>query len=379
MKIHRDLFDLLQDYVSLTPARLIKFPSHVPFPEINSGLVHHILLNPVFQTYPPSKQYQRSFWKFTISHLEILLLHENGDDQEIDSRILDHYLSIFPSPAPVPGTSLGLATLRDQLCDRGLPLGETPSKSFVTHFWEPCLSNENSDMVELDNYQSFTLEESRTMIESGTTGLRTWFTSNVLAGHLIRNPSIVQGKRVLELGSGVGFLGTIIASLQQLKKPTSSSIWLTDVNQEVLTQCQHLSSGNQDVHFQLLDWDEALKPDVKVLEELLQHINPDVIICADVIFDPAVVPSLVALLVLALKSGSRNSQTCALISQTVRNTKTFQGFLDCAQDHRLLLQDVEIPSSSNPRYFVDPVEAGLTDADVRTLDITLDESNSVLN
>lgn len=53
---------------------------------------------------------------------------------------------------------------------------------------------------------------------------------------------IIEGKRVLELGSGVGFLGIIAASLQQLSSrntpSTSPSIWLTDANEEVLTLCR---------------------------------------------------------------------------------------------------------------------------------------------
>ena len=39
-------------------------------------------------------------------------------------------------------------------------------------------------------YHSVTLFESRTTIESGTTGLRTWRASFVLAQFLIQNPSM---------------------------------------------------------------------------------------------------------------------------------------------------------------------------------------------
>lgn len=52
---------------------------------------------------------------------------------------------------------------------------------------------------------------------------------------------LVRNKRVLELGSGAGFLGIIIASLQQscVSNQSSSSLWLTDVNEEVLARCRH--------------------------------------------------------------------------------------------------------------------------------------------
>jgi tRNA1(Val) A37 N6-methylase TrmN6 len=48
---------------------------------------------------------------------------------------------------------------------------------------------------------------------------------------------LVTSKHVLELGSGVGFLGIIVATLQQLSK-TSGSVWLTDLDDEVLSRCR---------------------------------------------------------------------------------------------------------------------------------------------
>lgn len=122
---------------------------------------------------------------------------------------------------------------------------------------------------------------------------------------------IVEGKHVLELGSGVGFLGIIVASLQQLAKTPDSaspSIWLTDVNEEVLIQCRRnvqlscsktllklivreltskcpdLSSAHESVQFRVLDWEEALKPGVSPLQALLQdEVNADLILGADVV------------------------------------------------------------------------------------------------
>jgi 16S rRNA G1207 methylase RsmC len=50
----------------------------------------------------------------------------------------------------------------------------------------------------------------------------------------------MRGKRVLELGCGVGYLGLVVAAIQ-LSAPDSenfgSSVWLTDVNEVVLSRC----------------------------------------------------------------------------------------------------------------------------------------------
>lgn len=56
--------------------------------------------------------------------------------------------------------------------------------------------------------------------------------------HTVEN---VRGKRVLELGCGVGYLGLVVATIQlnatELENP-DPSIWLTDVNDVVLSRCR---------------------------------------------------------------------------------------------------------------------------------------------
>jgi hypothetical protein len=105
-------------------------------------------------------------------------------------------------------------------------------------------------------YHSVTLFESRTTIENGTTGLRTWRASFVLAQFLIQNPSmacvtnffavftsyhlaVLVNKSVLELGSGTGFLGLIVADIQISHGGVTGRpiLYLTDVNEDVLRQC----------------------------------------------------------------------------------------------------------------------------------------------
>lgn len=129
-----------------------------------------------------------------------------------------------------------------------------PSPSYVTHYLR--LNPKKPNVI-----HRVTLLESRTTIEQGTTGLRTWPAAYALATWLGKYPGLprplfssfrclttayclierVLGKRVLELGSGVGYLGLVIAALQ-LNTPNQespeSSIWLTDVNSIVLSRCR---------------------------------------------------------------------------------------------------------------------------------------------
>lgn len=50
---------------------------------------------------------------------------------------------------------------------------------------------------------------------------------------------LVHRKRILELGSGIGFLGSVMASLQLLERPLDpGTLWLSDINDSVLARCR---------------------------------------------------------------------------------------------------------------------------------------------
>lgn len=94
----------------------------------------------------------------------------------------------------LPFSALGPAKVdsRGQTCPQGLPLQAPPSKSYLTHFWKASSKEPESHIttgtVDSAEYETVTLLESRTTIESGTTGLRTWLASFVLSQYLINNP-----------------------------------------------------------------------------------------------------------------------------------------------------------------------------------------------
>lgn len=67
------LFAILQGYASLTAVRILSDLSNITFHEAHDFFLNWLLLNPHFQAYPPSNQYQASFWKWAIGKLETLL------------------------------------------------------------------------------------------------------------------------------------------------------------------------------------------------------------------------------------------------------------------------------------------------------------------
>ena len=80
-----------------------------------------------------------------------------------------------------------MAKCRSQICGQMIaPELKPPSQSYITHYWN--YQPTNSDNV--SSYLTATLLESRTTIESGTTGLRTWLASFVLSQYLILHPGV---------------------------------------------------------------------------------------------------------------------------------------------------------------------------------------------
>ncbi|KAJ6486109.1 hypothetical protein C8R47DRAFT_1321037 [Mycena vitilis] len=344
--IHSDLFHILRGYASLIPANKLRFPSHLQTQVIHDFLVDHILLNAHFKKYSPSPDYQRIFWKWIIPALEKKL--GSDSESEIDSRIYEVYLELLNLSAPPGAVVPGLVGQRP------------PSQSYITHFWRSGKNEVLPSSVDLSGYQTTTLLESRTMMESGTTGLRTWLASLILAQYLNTNAALVHGKRILELGSGVGFLGSVTASLQLLADESGPGmLCMSDINESVLERCRsnaqlpcNLSSSHPDVRCCFLDWSAALDPDgIAPLTSLLNdELAPDLILGADIVFDPDLIPPLVEVLRLALRP-----QNTALIALTVRNPATMQTFTDGVQGRGLHLEKLDF--QVRDRGFIESLES----------------------
>ncbi|KAK2459991.1 hypothetical protein APHAL10511_007997 [Amanita phalloides] len=313
MIVDATLFKIFRAYSSLAPPKSLCIPSHVLFTELQEFFISTLLLNPHFHQYPPSVQYQKGFWKWAILAMENLL----SEDEEIDSRLYHHYLATYEVHNQLP-------------------------QSYVTYYWTPPSMNQ-SGSVNLDDLIRLTLLESRTVTESGTTGLRTWRASFVLADYLLNNREFVQGKRILELGSGIGFLGTIVATIQLQNPVPGSSLYLTDVDEQVLSRCQsnvalpcNASNLHPCIHFRALDWAMSMD-NPAICQGFLAESDADVILGADIVFDPTLIPALIGMLRLYLSAPKR-----AFIAVTVRNVDTFALFINSVKDVNLAIDEIEL-------------------------------------
>lgn len=165
------------------------------------------------------------------------------------------------------------------------------------------------------------LLESRSLISaSGTTGLRTWEAALHLGQYLCVNPSLVENKRVLELGTGTGYLAVLCA-----KYLGSNHVIASDGSDEVVN---HLSDsfflnglqGSPAVSAMQLRWGHALVgPEWDDAEAPL-----DAVLGADITYDVSVIPALVATLEDLTR---RFPGLSVVIAATERNRATFESFL----------------------------------------------------
>ncbi|KAF5352389.1 hypothetical protein D9756_005803 [Leucocoprinus leucothites] len=363
----QELFRVLVGFASLRPVNSLKWPAYSSIQNIHHFLLHSVLLNPHFSSYPPSTEYQRNFWKWAIENLETAqreLRPEAGQCLSVSSsKVLRTVLgaaSNFRTVGAFQHASVDLLDIHP-----GLPFGhQPPSDSYVTHYWQSIprevLGLPSSNVFDLSQYTTATLLESRRTVESGTTGLRTWRASFVLAHYLAENPDLIKNRRVLELGSGIGFLGIVVASLQLQHTKSSSrndvgGLYLTDVNEEVLSRCKNnlilpcnFSSTHPNIHVQELDWFASLhcNQSVALASHLEHELRPDIILGADIllpkVFDPSLIPALVGVLKIALgkENTGGNGQRCAFIALTLRNQVTVEAFLTHVQDANLGITEV---------------------------------------
>lgn len=222
-----------------------------------------------------------------------------------------------------------------------------------------------------------TLEENKSIISDGTTGLCTWQGAFMLAEWCCHNKNKIHKKHVLELGSGAGFLG-IVASLgcspssftftdihplvlhrlknnihlnisqyhqqrcvcltsshQESDTPILKSQLPTftdndDVSMKYVNQCQQSCKLLPDITIRKLDWNENSVDQVTQL---------DVILASDVIYDPELIVPFVDVLKRLL---SVSSSTVAYVAATERNPETQKLFLQQVAMKEIHHQPVKI-------------------------------------
>ena len=170
-----------------------------------------------------------------------------------------------------------------------------------------------------DFNQTIKLKEDVAIISKGTTGLSTWGASLYLLEYLSCNHHEFKDKNVVELGSGCGLMGLSLALLG------AKHVLLTDVAQSVLYRLfeNKAKNGIKNVDIESWNWIDIADRN----QSLSSRVDFDLVVAADVVFDPALIPSLVSTISIL---------NCnALIACTERNKETFTIFLKELSNHGL--------------------------------------------
>ncbi|KAI5634104.1 lysine methyltransferase domain-containing protein [Phthorimaea operculella] len=186
-------------------------------------------------------------------------------------------------------------------------------------------------VVDNDLEKIITIKETKNMVVNGTTGMRTWQAALMLADYMICNKDLLREKNILELGSGVGFTGIAISKYCDI-----NSITLTDCHNDVLKTiyeniqinfpfhepkeygtCTVFSGNINNIHLMMLDWND--------INDFFYDIVPDVIIGADIIYDPILLKPLCKVM---KHFFDKNKSLEVYIANVIRNEDTYKAFLE---------------------------------------------------
>nr|AON96638.1 protein-lysine N-methyltransferase EEF2KMT [Bicyclus anynana] len=252
--------------------------------EMQDKFLYKTIYSPLFKKYPGSPTFSRQFFKKLIELLE--------PEHEVHDDIYGYLCSVMDSEA-------------DQF-----------------NYCHYLIDNSLDNIV--------TIKETKNMVLNGTTGLRTWEAAFMLSDWALCNQDVFTNKSILELGSGVGFTGITIVKHCNVK-----SLVMTDFHDEVLETIHkniHMNfSVSQDQQNNDLVVSKNRKKDIGVMkldwsdtENLRHNLIPDVIIGADIVYDPSIFQPLINIFEVFHK---RNNDVEIYIACVIRNSDTFNGFL----------------------------------------------------
>ncbi|KAL5092903.1 hypothetical protein Trisim1_000635 [Trichoderma cf. simile WF8] len=286
-------------------------PQNIRLPEVQDVIYQRLFADDSLPGGPPPLRYQVRVLKELVSRIEASI--DDWDEHGVSDGLMSSLSVLFSTPAPNEDDAM------QQKCRVVYHLASLP-----------------------DHEASINLFENRSLVAAGgTTGLRTWEAALHLGQLLCQDPSIVSGKRVLELGTGTGYLAILC-----IKYLGSTHVIASDGSDDVINNLPenlflNQLEGSDAIRPMDLKWGYAL---VGTEEERWNGGRPlDVVLGADITYDPSIIPALVGTL---LQLFGLYPHVEVIIAATQRNLETFQVFLVKCRDEGLKVEDVsfEIPS-----------------------------------
>ncbi|KAM0256607.1 hypothetical protein ACHAQJ_004894 [Trichoderma viride] len=297
-------------YLQLEQTLKYPEPQHLRRSDVQEAIYQRLFADDSLPAGPPPLRYQVRVLKELVSCIEASI--EDWDEHGVSDGLMSSLSVLLSTPAPDEADAV------QQKCHVVYHLASLPGHE-----------------------ANITLFENRSLISAaGTTGLRTWEAALHLGQLLCQDPSIVSGKRILELGTGTGYLSILCVKYLQ-----STHVIASDGSDDVINNLpenfflNQLEGSNAIIPMDL-KWGYEL---VGTEEERWNGGRPlDVVLGADITYDASIIPALVGTL---LELFGLYPHVEVIIAATQRNLKTFQVFLEKCEDERLKVEDVsfEIP------------------------------------
>ncbi|KJX97346.1 putative nicotinamide n-methyltransferase protein [Zymoseptoria brevis] len=281
------------DFLAWPPKQLLR-DAH-----IQAWLYTHLFDSEKNSMLPPQR-YQLRVLKPLLAKIEQAV--EDPQEDEISDDLMSHLSILISANLPSETTA-------------------AQQKSYVTFVCLPPGSDQDMDHR---NEPSITLLERRHLISGSlTTGFRTWEAALHLGSYLLspEGQRVINGKSVLELGAGTGFLAILAAKHLQARHVTT-----TDGDEGVVEALQEnlFLNGLDDstnVINSVLRWGSGLKG--SWVEDDCEEFPYDVVIGADITYDKVAISALVATLRMLFDMRPKLE---VLISGAIRNPETFETF-----------------------------------------------------
>lgn len=272
-------------------------------------IVNEIIRDPIAEKYAPETKYRIRLIKQFIREIE----RKNYD---ISDELAQELIYVLKYPC-------GVDIDDDELYHVSYRLAENDTRSKIISF---RVSNSFRDV-----------------------GMKIWEAGFFMAEFARHRPHLFTSRKILELGSGVGLTGIMIAACCAPK-----SIILTDYTRQSLVNLRynvqindHMLRNSQ-IRVEDLDWNDCS----------LDHaakMNVELLISCDCVYDVSVFPALVNTVTSFFNcpdtSESPRAQRVAYFAATLRNQATFSAFLSELDGTSILLSDITDDAQNSPQVF----------------------------
>ncbi|KKZ67719.1 hypothetical protein EMCG_06586 [[Emmonsia] crescens] len=264
----------------------------------------------------PPLGYRIRILKILISKLEESI--SNFEEDEILDDLMRSYTDLISLPRLSPVEEAQISSYVRYAAPRGRDSRGSHNDQFV-------ITSENRNLI----------------IASGTTGFRTWEAALHLGTYLStpEGRSLIEGKNIVELGSGTGFL-----AMYCLKCLGARSVTATDRDPALISSIKDCAMWNDlsctRINANIWEWGTPFQPDwLSSLGKTYQSF--DVALGADLIYDL----DLVHLLFSTLRELFDKHRIKVFIMSAVhRNPETFNAFLKACETSGLNSRRVDFES-----------------------------------